>query len=474
MNFINAMVYVFCAFVLATISGSVFSIFWLLMRRYLGESNELLLSRCLRIGAQFYLIPVLFSIELWRMGDNTLLWPWMKGGDPHVRAFESSETITWMVGIMTLVWLIGIAVVLSQYIKEKKKLREMLACTKAEDRQNVLDCYERIRERLGIHRNIVLLKSPNETIPCTVGTFRKKILVPEQTSDYSDKDLEVIFSHELMHCRRHDVFFKVEFYILNLIHALNPLAYLMRKQHSEYTEIACDLTTCDKMQDLFSHKEYSNVLLQMSMSENLLDESTSTKITEEKSALRKRIEAMLNCERRAKMKKGVAMLITALFVLGSSVTAIAAGNEAMTLYEGLYHATTQMTEDEIQTDSNTLTEYTMSYEEYSLRPGILMESGVTPRGKSIIINWNVPASTKYTTGTIHLNVGDKITVTLAIDPDDKNIWVGIGGGLGLDHVYVSGSDTINHTFTISKAGNYYVFVDNTSNVSVSVNGAAVY
>ncbi|MBD5531368.1 MAG: M56 family metallopeptidase [Lachnospiraceae bacterium] len=472
MNLTESIIYVFYAFVLTTLSGSVFSLAWLLLRKCLGAGREVLLSRCLRVGLQFYLVPMLYIAVLWRRGDNMLLLPWQKDTGYHV-SILSQSTMTFYLSIALLcIWGVGVTAAFIRYWRERPDLKDLLRCSEPERSQDVLDCFERIKQHLGIHRHIVLLRSCEGCVPCTVGILHKKVIVPARTPEFSRKELEVIFSHELMHCKRQDLFFRAEFAAANLIHALNPLVYRMRKYDNDYTEAACDQMACEAMEDAFSHKEYCSAILEMVVQKKDEEEEVALGITEKKSALQLRVETMLQYEGSGKMKKQIAALLTAVFVAGSSMTAYAAGNGVVMLHDGLYEATKSITSEDENDWGNTLEERVISAEEFATYGCIVMDDVNIGRAGSTI-NWGLSSAATGSVTPFHLDAGDVVSIQAWTDPEGMKIEAGVMrvGGSG---VSVTSSDTIFHQFTISEAGDYYVFVKNHSSRRITVGGSYTY
>ncbi|MCM1103912.1 MAG: M56 family metallopeptidase [Clostridium sp.] len=467
-------VYVLYTFVVTTVTGGVFFLVWLMLRRFLGEGKELFLTRCLRIGVQFYVIPVVFVGVLWSRGDNVLFALWMAKGSPQVRTFHRSLAINALMIMLIAVWLAAAVDAFVRYRKEKRALQDVLCGIEEEENAGILACYERIRERVGIHKKITLYRSCEGSIPCTVGKLHRKILLPKREPEYSDKELEIIFAHELMHYKRHDLFFKAEFLAANLIHMVNPLMRRMKEIHAEYTEIACDLETCAKLGDLFTPKEYGWALLWTSVGPELCEDTETAGITEEKSELRKRVEIVVRYGGGKGMKKRVAVLITALFVLGSSMTAFAAGNGIVALHDGLYRVTAKATLAE-NGFSNTLEEHFLSAEEFAAYGSIAMESGVGIARSGTTIDWSMRAGVTYNTAsTYHFKKGQVVSISAYTDPEGQDFEVGLENADTGNTVYVEATDSVSHQFTVEKEGDYYIYVKNCSNIRFTLHGIVTY
>lgn len=463
-------VYVFDAFLLTGISGSIFSIVWLALRRCLGAGHERLLVGSMRIGGLFYLFPVLFVVVLWSMGDNVLITPWLKASDPRVHIFLMSPIIFWIARVSVAAWGASVIVLMLWRLRKSAGTGKTIRSARKESSPEVLERYHSIKEHLGIHREIPLLRSKEFSVPCTVGIFRRKVILPDRTPEYTEKELEVIFAHELTHCKRFDVLFKAEFLLIRIIHAANPLVYLMNRLHGEYTENACDIATCEKMRDIFSMKEYVTVLLAIAVKDGKPWEN-SVAIAEKGHLLERRVRAMLRYQNGKRMKKQVTALITALLIAGSSMTAYAAGNGIVALQEGIHDATVVYTVEEATVWVNTLEERVISAEEEAANQGVVMElDSQLYGGKGGTFNWtNMPAGRTYMTTNFDLKAGDTVMVSVGITPDGAPAEVGLAR-TGFGGTSVSGSGGITHMFTAGEDGTYYVYVKNTSLTQIDVSG----
>ena len=58
--------------------------------------------------------------------------------------------------------------------------------------------------RLGIHRRIGLLRSPEQLMPITWGIVRRFVMVPAGSSRWPAARREAVLVHELSHVARHD------------------------------------------------------------------------------------------------------------------------------------------------------------------------------------------------------------------------------------------------------------------------------
>lgn len=83
----------------------------------------------------------------------------------------------------------------------------------------------------------VLLVSGIQT-PAILGLLHPKILMPEV--DYSEKEINYILCHEMLHYYRHDLMVKVLCEFLCVIYWWNPVVFLLRKLVSRVLELRVD------------------------------------------------------------------------------------------------------------------------------------------------------------------------------------------------------------------------------------------
>ncbi len=94
------------------------------------------------------------------------------------------------------------------------------------------------KEEMGIRHGLVFLRCKRISSPMMVGFFRPMLLLPE--TDYPEEELRLILKHELIHWKRHDVWYKLLLCLANAIHWFNPVIWLMVRRAEENTELVCD------------------------------------------------------------------------------------------------------------------------------------------------------------------------------------------------------------------------------------------
>lgn len=163
------------------------------------------------------------------------------------------------------------------------------------------------------------------------------------------------------------------------------------------------------------------------------------------------------------MKKGAALILSACFLLGSSMTALAAGNELTDAYVDVAETTSEKTPAQAQENMNQ-----QDFEEicraYDLNPAkvvMIGDDGIEPYGMSFNVVWDVPADTTYMTSGFTKSEGSQVSILVGSDPDTITYQTGLKDPNQIMH-YVEGEGVISYTFDIEINGRYYFFVTNLS------------
>jgi beta-lactamase regulating signal transducer with metallopeptidase domain len=71
-----------------------------------------------------------------------------------------------------------------------------------------------------------------------IGFFRPALLLP--SAEITSDGLVLILRHELIHLKRHDLWYKALVLLATVIHWFNPVVYIMAKAIAAQCEISCD------------------------------------------------------------------------------------------------------------------------------------------------------------------------------------------------------------------------------------------
>lgn len=178
---------------------------------------------------------------------------------------------------------------------------------------------------------------------------------------------------------------------------------------------------------------------------------------------------------KGSIRRRTAVLLSVCFVLGSSITSLAAGGKVTEEYKTVIDATEERKAEEVVLASSPVaeevTESSLSDEEvveefariYDLDPEkvkIMGEEGIEVIGDTVVVDWRRirPGETFMTSGFSQVS-GDSVYISVVGDPSDIKYQTGIKDP---DQImrYVEGTGDRSYRFSITINGRYYFFVTN--------------
>lgn len=451
MSRIDVCSYAFCAFLLTTFTGSIFTALWLLLRKCLGVRHVRMMDRFLKISIQTYLIPVLFLIVLLQQGDDAIQF----GGLIKHQTFSMSPPMRKAFSVLVCIWTAATALTVLRWLVRTVRMKRALAGSVPEDDAEVLACYERVKDCFGIRRRIPLMRNDLFETAFTAGVFRQKVVLPFY--EYGKEELAIIFAHELVHCRRRDLFFKMESVFVNVLHAVNPLAYLVRHFVSEYTEMTCDIFVCEHAKELFSAKEYFQVILELAGKEEQEADLVSA-LAGGPPLLEKRVKAMKAHQNMGAEKRVFAVTMLTAFVVCGCAAAYAVGSLYVKGHQAVYAATRALHEEEMNGGAAA---QVILLEQVCDDNAVILEDGITIDGPDMYtMYWEVPANTKCMTAPFALDGVEQVGMTVNVPEGSHSVRAGIRYPDGSEQ-YVEGNAVLVYSFTVSDPGEgYQFFVEN--------------
>ena len=111
---------------------------------------------------------------------------------------------------------------------------------------------------IGLRRTMPVIVNRKVNSPMILGIFRPVLVIPRE--DYSFAEFNMIVRHELTHCKRHDIAFKVLLTAVNALHWFNPFVYLMVREANADIELCCDADVLRNADDV-QRKAYAESIL---------------------------------------------------------------------------------------------------------------------------------------------------------------------------------------------------------------------
>ena len=209
-------------------------------------------------------------------------------------------------------WLLGMLIFIAykgtEFLKFKRKLLE--TSLPVEQDSSIYQIYQECRLNLGIRQKISLLCNDSIKTPMVTGLFKTCIIMPKV--DMDKRELKFIFHHELLHCKRKDLWFKAAALFANAVHWFNPLVYRMVYDINEYCEISCDEAVVRDMSIKERHCYGETILNVLSRVINK-QEGLYSNLCESEKGIKRRLTLIM--KKKDFSKKTIAISIAILIVV---------------------------------------------------------------------------------------------------------------------------------------------------------------
>lgn len=446
----------FYMILVTTFTGSILTVAWFVTSYLLDKTGHIDLSYSLsKIVVIFWIIPVIYMIIKLIDGVGFV---WLG------YAFDVSPVIVIVAKCIAGVWMTGIVVGMVVYIRKRIKLskssRQAFVC----DNKTEM-FFAQLKEELGLgKRRIKLRQSYSTTTAYVTGVVRPCVVINAER--FTEKELKVIFSHELTHILHKDIFFRYLIAIASVLNFFNPVMWIFSKTFIKYSEYACDYSVCVRADGL---REYYGILLGMAIKNKNLMDILSASLYENKSSLRERLEHVMKSFNVEKKSKAVAVILSAMFF----VISILAVGGASTLVAKASVKAADVTADVGQEEEIESIEYYEAADEGN--DGITVvdgddTDGVATYASSGTISWDIYAGVRRTTSSFYASDGQNIVVSISTVDPSHTVRVGIIQPDGSKR-YVLLNSKGSHLFDLTMNGFYAVYIINDSTEKIHVEGA---
>lgn len=448
----------FYMILVTTFTGSILTVAWFVTSYLLDKSGHIDLSYSLsKIVVIFWIIPVTYMIIKLIDGVGFV---WLG------YSFDVSPVIVIVAKCIAGVWMTGIVVGMVVYIRKRIKLskssRQAFVC----DNKTEM-FFTQLKEELGLgKRRIKLRQSYSTTTAYVTGVVIPCVVINAER--FTEKELKVIFSHELTHILHKDIFFRYLIAIASVLNFFNPVMWIFSKTFIKYSEYACDYSVCVRADGL---REYYGILLGMAIKNKNLMDILSASLYENKSSLRERLEHVMKSFNVEKKSKSVAVILSAMFF---AISILAVGG-ASTL---VVKASVKAADVTADVEQNTYTEIVEYYEAPNEdNDGFTVVDGddvnpdeIATYASSGTISWNIYAGVRRTTSSFYASDGQRIVTSIfSVDPS-HTVRVGIIQPDGSKR-YVLLNNNNAYVFELTMSGFYQVYIINDSTEKIHVEGS---
>lgn len=238
-----------------------------------------------------------------------------EGGRLHIN-FQTYILVMWAV------WACGLLFVGVRNMYTFQKLKALKESPQI-SQTNYLAIFDKVKQEVGVKKNIPLLCADAFDTICTMGVFRKYVIIPEE--GLTEDEIYFSLKHELIHVKRSDVAWKYISLLAVLLHWFNPLVYLYFSVMSIYSEHSCDAILVQDL-DTEKRKRYGEIIIDMSREGRWTESKHQASFSTGKIMVEWRLKSMLRSRKSKKIERVVSLLLGAVILFGGSLTVCAYEN----------------------------------------------------------------------------------------------------------------------------------------------------
>ena len=436
---------------LNALTGSCVFICFKLLEKLLEKRGLIKTSvRLLRFVILSFLIPIVFVSLIYAYDDNV--------------TFAQDDPLPYVFGVLLLIWAVGWGKALIHSIQIHKRLKYLIN-TACMCEKEVVDTKEIWRKKLKIRQKIEVKYSYTIATPIICRVLKPVILLPAR--DYSREELDVIFVHELMHCKHKDILWKQLCAFARIVFWWNPLIQRFVYVVDSWNESYCDYAVTQVLKD---KKQYFTTVCRLGIQPFQKGAYLCAALYEDKNQLKTRIyriKAMQDTNKKAAAQISVVMIL--LLVSFGSVVLITQG------YHRIYMSTIMMLGDiqqeiYLKEGGAETRDIIMNLKEYDhIRwnkklPVVKMKENIK-KGNYNAFFQKLKSQNRMESNWIYLKKGEIVSFNLqdmqdeTLNKRDTDFISGIMDVNGRER-YVMASSQILHDFEIQKKGRYKFFIEN--------------
>ena len=436
---------------LNALTGSCVFICFKLLEKLLEKRGLIKTSvRLLRFVILSFLIPIVFVSLIYAYDDNV--------------TFAQDDPLPYVFGVLLLIWAVGWGKALIHSIQIHKRLKYLIN-TACMCEKEVVDTKEIWRKKLKIRQKIEVKYSYTIATPIICKVLKPVILLPAR--DYSREELDVIFVHELMHCKHKDILWKQLCAFARIVFWWNPLIQRFVYVVDSWNESYCDYAVTQVLKD---KKQYFTTVCRLGIQPFQKGAYLCAALYEDKNQLKTRIyriKAMQDTNKKAAAQISAVMIL--LLVSFGSVVLITQG------YHRIYMSTIMMLGDiqqeiYLKEGGAETRDIIMNLKEYDhIRwnkklPVVKMKENIK-KGNYNAFFQKLKSQNRMESNWIYLKKGEIVSFNLqdmqdeTLNKRDTDFISGIMDVNGRER-YVMASSQILHDFEIQKEGRYKFFIEN--------------
>ncbi len=318
--------------------------------------------------------------------------------------------------------------------------------------------------------------------PCVMGVLRPILVLPQVP--YTREELVIMLAHEAVHIKHRDNLWKTIGRVISVLCWWNPFLHFYMWDLDNWSETYCDYVVCRSILD-GDRQRYAKVLVSAAVKSNKYYSVGGSSIATfgDSQTIYRRIKRLSKLN-MGKGKRALCILLSAVFVLGSGTTAIAAGEITSVKGEDLYLQTmeTEITASNVEVINldvvDNVNVFSMSAEELAAEGYEIVsmesESGIATYGTQKVFDWDIAASSIGASGNFLKRKDTTIDVYCYITFPSGQSGTARVGVIEPDGTFVYGlcsnNDSVAINYTCERLGYYKVAVQNLRSHSINANG----
>lgn len=409
----------------------------------------------------FFLIPAIV-LTLWIYGRNTEFtkveislpdFPYMYIiSGPGTRLFNL-EIVKRIDKIVFIIWAAGfMAFYMIQLMRSMIAYRKLMRLSILIDNPQILKIQQDIQGDLRLKRRIRLYSLPGINSPFSSGIFRVKVFLPAEILElYSADEVRMLLRHETIHCKHHDVLFKMLVKFVQKLHWFNPVLLVFQKKFYELSEFACDIETVEDY-DSKQKLGYGDLIIKTAETKKKFD-CVPLFSEKKESFIKRRLFIMM---KRGGYRKMRLAAMAVLYLAACPIVVYAASSGAICIRAKLYDLYNSKHETifENQTYDEEWETETLDYTEKS----IVFSEQILDIGERTSFHTFIDPRQELHFKPISLHAGDTIQILASDDQNRKLFKAGILNN-GVSRFVRAVDGGIVYTFRITKDGEYTVYIE---------------
>ncbi len=439
---------VFSGMFLCCIQGTILYFVWKIIGKYMERKDY--------VEASYWMWKVVLLTFC-----MPVTWVYMINMETKRWLFQPTMKIGMAVAALGFVWLIGFLITLFHLIRQYARIRRDV---KRSDQCEawVQELLEEIKTELRMKTPVSVVTQKNAGNPMLYGIFHPKIILPRQ---YTKKELRVIFYHELIHQKHHDLLWKQLANIVRCIHWFHPVLRRLFHQIDQWGETYCDMEVSKYIENI---KQYFTVIIEISTAKPAYGTYTTFGLYESKELLKLRMQRMKSYQKEKTHKKCIACMLIFGVMAVSTVTVAASGAAFVEGYNLVFEETVvDLEEAGLATVENIPMLRKGKKRNHPNRKikKVTIQEAKPKIGETHPVEWMVGAKERMQTQNVYLKKGTEVTITVSTgfeeNPQDK-VAVGLADSKGKE-IYIEKRFDLFCCFTITKDETYKIFIENWGN-----------